>query len=331
MFSVLSCYGKDAAKWQNLIDRLPLTHRDIMFTPAYARVQEALDQGSCYAAVYEHEEHYILQPFVRQGRTLNTFYGGGGPLFNHMGKWLVSPGPQLWLWFEKEFAAWRRQNRIEKEYVRLHPLFEKAQRDVLRESKLEIKETREAVAVNIDKNDEDLLHSFSRNRIRGIKDALETHIHIEPAKNDAAFAKLYHDSLVRLGAKDHWFYPPAIWSAYRSLLTDDRCTFLMASAGSGDLWPQLLVLHAYGKAYAHFLASDPALAPGINDLLYYESMKYCRDIGCKTYFLGGGTTSDPADNLLAYKSGFSKDRTKVFYYQREFEYLNADSPAQLPA
>lgn len=300
-----------------------------MFTPAYARVQQTLDQGDCLAAVYEWENNFILQPFIRRGQSLTSFYGGGGPVYSGMGAW-ITPGPQLWLWFEQEFAKWRKENKITKEYVRLHPLFEKQQRALLRESSVKFEQVREAVVVNIDYNDDNLLNRFSRNRIRGVYDAIEAGIRIATAKSTAAFAHLYRKSLRRLNASEDWFYPDAVWETYRSELGINYHTILMAAAGDGDLWPQLLILHAYGKAYAHFLASDHPV-PGINDFLYYESMKYCRDVGCKTYFLGGGTTSDPADSLLAYKSGFSKDRTLIFCYKREFNYDNADSPEKLTA
>ena len=327
-FSVLSCTGKDAARWQSLIDRLPYENRDIMLTPAYARVQQALDQGECFAAIYEWEGHFILQPFVRRGQGLGSFYGGGGPVYNHLG-WVVAPGPQLWLWFEQAFAEWRKQNKISKEYVRLHPTMSGHQKSLLREAPIKLEPVREAVTVNIDLDDDALLHSFSRNRIRGVKDAIEAKVQVSPALSTAAFAEMYKKSLERLGATEDWFYPQKVWDAYWTELGDEHLTVLMASAGDGHLWPQLMVLHGYGRAYAHFLASDPLAAPGITDKLYYESMKYCRDVGCKTYFLGGGTTSEPADSLLAYKSGYSRARVPVYCYRREF--AHADCPQALQA
>lgn len=317
-FEVLSCTGRDAARWQSLFDQLPLEYRDVFFTPAYARVQQSLGHGQCYAAVYIWQDFFILQPFMQRGCELTSFYGGGGPVSNLAGK----ADYRLWLWFEQEFAPWRHDNRIVSEYVRLHPLFEQIQRRMLRESTLKVELLREAVSVKIDCDNQALLKSFSRNRQRGIKDAIYAGATVKESTEDDNFAQLYSSSMQRLNAKDSWKYPNNVWDQYWRELGAGYLSFLTAKVR--DQVAMLMVLHGYGKAYAHFLAGDNV---GLNDLLYYESMKYCRDVGCKTYFLGGGTTSDAGDTLLAYKSGFSSTRVPVYFYRREFS--SADSPPPL--
>lgn len=320
-FNVLSCTGKDAAQWQSLIDQLPLEHRDIMFTPAYARVQNSLDQGNCFAAVYTWQEFFILQPFMLRGQELASFYGGGGPISNLFGK----ADYRLWLWFEQDFAQWRKEHNITSEYVRLHPHFDKEQRRVLRESTVQVEHLREAVVVDINLDDEKLLKSFSRNHQRGVKEAIKCGVKCESSNDTEQFAKRYQISMERLKANSNWRYASSVWGIYQAELRDYLSILTSEVFGAS-----LLILHAYGKAYAHFLAGYVH-----NEVLYYESMKYCRDIGCKTYFLGGGTTSEPNDPLLAYKSGFSKLRVPVSYYKRQFaqtdEYVNADGLTALPA
>ncbi len=305
-FEILTCTGRDAARWQSLFDELPSGYRDIFFSPAYARVQQSLGQGKCYAAVYRWQEFFILQPFMQRDQALTSFYGGGGPISNLAGK----ADYRLWLWFEQEFAQWRQTNKITSEYVRLHPLFERMQRRMLRESTLKVELLREAVTVKIDVSNEDLLKSFSRNRQRGVRDS---RAEIVPTNDTLPFAEQYRTSMERLGASGNWKFPDPTWWFYRSEL-QDYMSILTDGVGLS-----LLVLHGYGKAYAHFLGGQ-----GPNDRLYYESMKHCRDVGCKTYFLGGGTTSDPSDSLLAYKSGFGSTRVPVYFYRREFS--SADSP-----
>lgn len=313
-FEVLKCTGRDAARWQSLIDRLVPPYQDIMFTPAYARVQQSIGRGECYAAVYQWGDNFVLHPFVQEGVQLGSFYGGGGSISDMMG----AADYRLWLYFDLEFAEWRREHKIKSEYVRLHPLFTKQQRRMLREAPLKVEHLREAVVVDIDLSDEKLLASFSRNRQRGVQDGVEAGVRVERAEGIAAFAEVYRQSLLRLKAQDYWFYPNATWQAYKTELGDQHITILTAKAGSGVLWPHLMVLHAYGKAYAHFLGSDPLSAPGINDQLYFEAMKYCRDVGCHQMFLGGGLTANPADSLLAYKKGYSKTLLNVYFYQRDF-------------
>ncbi len=313
-FAILSCANEDAARWQSRIDQMPLNYRDVLFTPAYARVQQSIGQGPCYAAVYTWEEFFILQPFMQRGQELVSFYGGGGPISNLMG----AADYRLWLWFEQEFAKWRKDCRVEGEYVRLHPRFDKEQRRTLRESGLNIEHLREAVSVNIDLADSDLLHSFSRNRQRGIRAAVDHGVCVWPTHDTELFGNLYRESMDRLKADEGWRYPNTVWGTYMFELMDEYCTIHCARVGP-EVVGMLLTIHGYGKAYAHFLAAgSTAYAGGVGDLLYYESMKHARDTGCKTYFMGGGTTSDPNDPLLAYKSSFSKVRVPVSFYKRQF-------------
>lgn len=331
MFVVLGCNGRDAARWQSYFDRLPPEYQDILFTPAYARVQEALGQGPCFAAVYVWQEFFILQPFMlrplvstRGKHDISSFYGGGGPISNLMD----GAAPRLWLWFEQDFAAWRKDMQIVTEYIRLHPHFEKQQRRMLRESTFKVDLVREAVMVKLD---DDLLKGFSRNRQRGIRDAYGAKLCVDRTNDTELFSGLYKASMGRLNASGAWIHKDSVWGAHQFELCDEYATFLTVRDPSARAEAALLVLHAYGKAYAHFLGRLDDLTPGALDLLYYESMKYCRDIGCETYFLGGGTTSKTDDPLLAYKAGFSTVRVPIYGYTRTFGEQHADCPTALTA
>lgn len=325
MFEVLSCANKDAARWQSYFDRLPPEYQDIMFTPAYARVQESLGQGPCFAAVYVWQEFFILQPFMlKNDKEIVSFYGGGGPISNLMD----GAAPRLWLWFEQDFAKWRKDMQIVSEYTRLHPYFEKQQRRMLRESTLKVDLVREAVMVKLEG---DLIKTFSRNRQRGIRGACGAKLAVEPSHDLDLFSELYRASMSRLDAPVPWLHKDSVWGTHSFELCDEYATFLTVRDSKAQPEAALLVLHAYGKAYAHFLGRADNLTSGALDLLYYESMKYCRDVGCQTYFLGGGTTSVLNDPLLAYKAGFSSVRVPVYGYSRTFGVQHADSPTALTA
>jgi hypothetical protein len=295
-FEVLSCANKDAARWQSLFDQLPPEYKDIIYSPKYALVQEALGQGSCFASVYLWDEYFVLQPFMLRGSELASYYGGGGPVTNH--------GPRLWLWFEQEFAKWREDNKITSEYVRLNPLLENEQRKVLREAPFQVECARNAVVINIDRTDDQLLASFSRNRRRGLA---SQEGQIEQSCDTDLFCRLYQDSMSRLQASEGWVYPNDAWSNYQSELGPEYVTFLKAAD------TMILLVHGFGKSYAHYIAGS-----GNHDLLYFAAMKHCRDLGAKIMLLGGGTTADADDPLLTYKKGFSKTVVPVLYYKRSF-------------
>ena len=75
-----------------------------------------------------------------------------------------------------------------------------------------------------------------------------------------------------------------------------------------------------GTAYYH-LAANAGDHPrsGANDLLVHEMAMFAAKSGCKRFHLGGGATSDPADPVLFFKSGFSDLRAPAMSYFRVFD------------
>ena len=74
-----------------------------------------------------------------------------------------------------------------------------------------------------------------------------------------------------------------------------------------------IVLLSPLRAYYHLGASDFAfqqLRP--NDFLYYAMALLARRHGCETIAWGGGTSNDPEDSLLRFKSHFGALRKPVF-------------------
>lgn len=314
-FAILGVSGNDAARWQSLIDLLPREHCDIHYTPAYARVQSRL--GKVLAASYVWGDYFILQPFMlREGsqKDIVSLYGAGGPVTNMTN----GVSPQLWERFDEQFAKWREQNSIICEYAQLHPLLRKGQRNLLNEAPFTIEYVKDAVWVDANLSDTKLLESFSRNRQRGVKAAQEAGIKIGRTDNPDVFINAYKASMARLNMSDRWKYPDAVWWAHFTELSPEYLTILVAQKLDGEVEASLLLLHAYGRTYAHFLGSYNTGILGVNDLLYYESMKLGRDLGDTVYFIGGGTTAKADDSLLAYKAGFSEHRAQICTYKRIF-------------
>lgn len=291
MFEVLSASGRDAAKWQSYIDRLPSEYQDILFTPAYARVQMALGHGPCFAAL----GNDTIQPFMLKGNEISSFYGGGGPL----GDWADRD-------FINEFYQWKQDHKVTKEYIQLHPF-------VVDFRLPEI--TKEAVFVDL-KEYGDTLIAMSRNRKRGIKAAIDAGVTVERSYDSEMFGAFYEASMRRLNAQ--WIPPRTLWGSYQFELGDEHTTMLVARIRGGSPRVMLLLVHGYGRAYAHYLAAcDAPEVPGINDALYYEAMKYCHDIGCDTFYLGGGLAAN--DELFKYKLGFSKKTVPIYVQRREYD------------
>lgn len=296
---ILTATGRDAARWQSFIDRLPYAERDVHFTPFFARVQEASGRGTALAAVMELGDSFILQPFLKRSGPhddLTSFFGGGGAVMHQ-------PHPTLVMDFDDGLTEWAKSNSILCAYTQCNP--------AAAPSGVKLKDQ-----VIVDLRPVDISAQFSRNRRRGILADQERGLTIRQLTmgfNELhTFDAFYFKSMERLGAGLDWYYPPTYWQHYRDELAPEYCSLLAAELGN-RIEAMLLMAHGYGKAYAHYLAGPSS------DMLYHESMKLAKDLGCSGYVVGGGTTSADDDPLLAYKLGFSKMRSPVYVNRRIFD------------
>ena len=308
MLEILSLRNAEAARWQTYVDHLPFDLRDVCYTPAYARVQYHL--GPVYAAVGIYGGSFVLQPFtIRDGKCLDisSFYGGGGPVTNS--------DFFDYREFDAEFSQWRQKNNIVCEYCQLNPLMYEHQRSLIGDA-IPLEKTRDAVLVCLNYPEDELFKKFSRNRRRSIKGAQDRGVKVTRCADVKTFASMYKLSMNRLKANERWNYPDAIWRSYLLELGPERSSLFKAFLPDNTIESMLLVIHGYGKAYAHFLASN---AHDSNDLLYFEAMKWCHDAGINIMSLGGGLTGAEDDPLLSYKAGFSTLRGPVYTYKRIFD------------
>lgn len=305
-FRILYPSGRDAALWQSLVDRLPHERRDVLLTPAYARVQAATGDGKPLCMVWEWGETFVMQPALLRGeegcRDLTSFYGGGGPIAN-----TVVLGPKAIDIMSRASAQWRENAHVVCEYTQ-----------IVGRHLLGSQHVKNAVVVSL--NHDQLLSWFSRNRRREIEAAAGNGITaaaVTPDGNSISrFHALYRESMQRIGADERWWYSEDVFWSYVQHLWPEHMSLIAAGPGPGNNDPEsmLLLVHGYGKCYAHFLGGHKH-----NALLYYEAMRHARTIGCETCFLGGGTTDKTDDPLLQYKLGFSKQTVPVYVHKQIFD------------
>ncbi len=323
MMYELTAHGKDAEKWQAFADRLD--RGSVMLTPAYARVQEIAEGTDAVCLVYEDADAFVMLPGLISDVSfahwkiycdMHSFFGGGGPAAK--GSWVVA---------DRVFDGWRVDRGVICEYAQLRlgePTFGPP---------MLLQESKRAVVVDIHVTNSELVASFSRNRRRQIKDQYVYRV----VADDIAlrrFHLLYCESMARVGASSRWMYPEQAWRAYRDNLGDGQHMALFSNG-----YAMLLIVFGYGDAYAHFLGVRDNALDQVS-ALYYASMLWARDAGCRRYYLGGGLTGAPDDKLLQYKLGFSKTTVPVYTYKRIYdsvvyaracERLKDKSPTFFPA
>lgn len=324
MFEVLTAHGVDALRWHSVWSRLPADLRDVHYSPAYGRVQEVLG-GQARCMVYEWDDWIVMQPFMLRGtvdpryRDMTSMYGHGGPLCTMRS---ISAGA-LMEYAEIEFAKWRAEHRVVSEFCQLHPMLEKDQ-DRLIAKDAQIKVVRETVAMRVDWADEYIIKGMRADRRQNLEKA--AHIQITSALGSTKLSSLYTETMKRRGADKRWLFSFDYFDSYVHEVGADRMAFLFAYGTGHVISVASMIL--FGGAYAHYQFTGNEAPPtrGANDKLIMEAARLARRAGCSWLLLGGGTTSEPDDPLLQFKSGFSKHRFPARTYSRIFD---ADAYADL--
>lgn len=293
-FALLDATGPDAARWQTYFDRLP--QRDVMFSPAYMRVQALTPLGGFpKLALFEEEGRFAMQPFLMRSAPnmhvdFSTPYGLGGIVTSR-------DRPGLWARFEAEFAKHRSANVV-CEFCAEHPLI-----NMVRPEGGEQTERTVIVAL-VSLSDDALWGTLSESRRRDIDAARRRGMAVECSGSMRGYdlgvwRVLYQAMLDRQQAARRYYYADHVWEAYRDELWPEHCSLLFQTE-NGRACAAMLMLHGYGIAHVHFVASTQAST----DLLYWEALRHARTVGCDTVILGGGRTEAADDSLLAYKAKF---------------------------
>lgn len=306
-FEVLSCHGTDAARWQSFYERLPPARRAVHFSPAYARVQAALDQGQPMCAVYEYGVgDFMMQPFLlrRFGSwarwDIASFYGGGGVV----GSGISAP----WIKYQNAFAAWRSDNRVVAEFCSLHPLVE---------APFDAERVKDIVVMPCPADEA----TFRQTRRHCIGKARAMGVQVfraegQPQGVARRFAAMYDETMDRHGAPRRWRFRPGYFEAHLHELPD-HCIVLEA-VHDKQVVSMAMVLVGGPIAYYHF-AANTRMVEGAGDLMVVEAARLAERCGASRLNLGGGVKSAEDDSLLLYKSSFSKERHPCYVFRRVFD------------
>ena len=311
MLQILRANDKvEAHLWDALIDSLPPNRRDIHFTSSYGRVQEVLG-GESILAVMRRDDMFIAQPFIvratpydAQWSDLCSPYGYGGFVTN--GEWVFD----LAMEFRKAKISWCMDNNIVSEFCYIHPrVGGVAGAD-------DVRLVKDIIFIDLSKFSE---ATVARRIRRGVIKARAMsggmiQLQDQPVARER-FASLYDTAMVFKHAAARWRFPRAYLDAHYDEL-NAKLFYVTNDEGGARI---LMVVGAYGTAYAHFLGSNGlSMQGGLDELLYCEAARWLREHDYEYFHLGGGLTDAPDDPLLFFKSGFSPTRHKVASYSRVY-------------
>jgi len=291
---------------------------DVYFDPAYGKLYETIENGTCQCFTYESEIGSVQNMFIKRKVPFDlngeryydivTPYGYGGPVAQAM-----ADKSTLMSAYKRAFESYCKENRIVSEFIRFHPLLENA---LDCSSYCEVCFSQNTVALDLT----DSLYEMTqfrpecRNMIRKAhKKGVIIRVD-EQGDGINDFIALYYKTMEKNHAVDYYYFPKNYFS---ELVTAIKGGFVLFHALYRDtiIASSLFLLYDSYMHY-HLSATDPEwYAYAANNLILSNAAAYGHKKGMKWLHLGGGITNRVDDLLFAFKRSFGKrdDNIRSFY------------------
>lgn len=284
-------------RWDELVDDAPTP--DVYFRPGYCRAYEAAGEGRAVAVRTETALFPLLLrelPFREDGFDAVTPYGYGGLLPLAASADLSADVRQLRDWCVK--------NGVVSCLLRLNPLLG-GSGHLSEADGLEVREHGPTTAVDLSRVEDGRLAGMSKGRKADLSVA-RRELEISWEGSDEAlerFRAVYDETMRRLGAGEHYLFPPEY---YRTLAEGlgDRLAVALALRGEEVVGGSLFLADGCGR-FAHYHLSgttDAGRELKAGTLLVHAGALWAAERGSELLHLGGGTGG--ADSLYAFKRSF---------------------------
>ena len=305
MYKTVRTENKD---WNNYLELLPVSKRDVYYTREYSMACEKNGDGVAELFIYQGKEGIVLYPYLinriggyalkKEYYDIQTCYGYGGPIAS-------SDNKQVYINFRKEFSAYCQEKKIICEFIRFHPGLSNANREW---TDIEVEKNRTTVMVDLLPEIEDIwlkqITSKNRNMIRK---ALKNGLSVEEGSDINEFISIYRSTMDKVQAQDYYFFSDAYFKQMLKIphiqLNIKRENITIASA----------IFMICGN-YLHYHLSgskEEELKYAPNNLLLWEAINYGKKLGAEKLHLGGGISNSLEDCLFKFKNSFS-NQTRDF-------------------
>lgn len=287
----------DDERWDELIDHAPTP--DVYFRPGYCRAYEAAGEGRAVAVRTETALFPLLLrelPFAEDGFDAVTPYGYGGLLPLAESADLSADVRQL--------RDWCAENGVASCLLRLNPLLG-GSGHLSQIDGLEVREHGPTTAVDLSRVEDGRLAGMSKGRKADLSVA-RRELEISWEGSDEAlerFRAVYDETMRRLGAGEHYLFPPKYYRALAEGL-GDRLGVALALRGEEVVGGSLFLADGRGR-FAHYHLSgttDAGRELKAGTLLVHAGALWAAERGSELLHLGGGTGG--ADSLYAFKRSF---------------------------
>jgi len=306
--------------WDDWLINVP---HDVYHTAGYHAYSQDSGEGEAYLAVVGDRQKGFAWPYLLQrvsdvseltdseATDVDSVYGYPGPL-----AWGCSPGdPFLERAWSEIVAIWRQQNAVSA-FTRFHPLLDNAAIASTLSSpgragnhSAGVVAIGPTVSVDLSLGEAVIQSRYGRglrNDINAARRAGLATIHDLEFERLPIFTRLYHQTMVRAGAPDYYFFAETDFRRLRSALSG-RLHLLVtcvgdevAAAGLFTEFDGIVEWHLVGSSEA-FSALSPS------KLLVHDAIHWAQDRGNAVLHMGGGRGGRD-DALLWFKSRFSPQR-----------------------
>lgn len=242
-------------------------------------------------------------------------YAYGGPLSSTLDAGFLA---KAW----QHYFSWCQEKNILAEFVRFHPLLEN-----WRYYPGEIQDMRETVWLDLQQ--EDFFPSYTTRVRTAIRKAQKNELRVEWINAEyfyRTFVDLYTQSMNRLHADQFYYFP----TEYFRKLQDWRQSYLaFCWKGEELLGAALFLKQAHIMEYHLSATSQEGKQWSATNLLLHQAAIMAQEMGCKVLHLGGGTDNQANNQLLFFKSGFSRQRAsfrigKIIHAQEAYRKMQSD-------
>jgi hypothetical protein len=300
----------DHPAWLSVWSALSETRRSTFLHPDFVAASARWEGGEAECLHVVDGDRSLLYPYVRHAIPdtsdgsfdIQTAYGYGGPLF--VGEWDHASRVDVL----REVGQHLAERGGVAEFVRCHERW--TDFDALTDAGY----TTPVVRTNVtcDLSTDSITMSWASNVRRNLKRAASVGLRwrIGTTADDLwSFIRIYMMTAARLEMAGSYRFDDDYFRALFAM-GSRLVQFVLVETVGGETIAAALVIHGGELAHYHLGGSDLAhQADRPNDFLYMGMAEAARSAGCRYMAWGGGLSTDSADTLLRFKSGFGEIKT----------------------
>lgn len=307
----------EPAEWKRYLSLLSEDIQDVYYTPEYYRLYEDFGDGKARCFVYQSGGETAIYPFLLNsvnelGFELDRRYFDIQGAYGYNGVISSSIDSEFSEEFHSAFYEYCCEQNIIAGFTRFHPVLGN---HLFSEAHMQIVFDRKTIYLNLENNSlDDIFKGFQNTTKKQIKKAINRY-NIDVKVFNAQFDDyeliydIYKESMQFLNADQYLFFN---CEYFISLLKNVEHK-LFVCYYDGTPVAMAIVLRGKRILHGHLVGVRLAFRQfSVYGLIYYYIIKYGIENNYRTFHVGGGTSGDPEDSLLKFKTNFSKTTFDFF-------------------